>query len=76
MVQISSRKSPHSSFEPLSSSFIFRCKSANAFKSATKREEICIIYRTRVFFSPLKKLRERFLFLVKFVLFLLKIEFP
>ncbi len=43
MVQISSKKSPYSSFEPLSNSFIFRGKSANAFKSATKREEICTI---------------------------------
>ena len=60
MVQISSRKSPYSPFEPLSNSFIFCGKSANAFKSATNREEICTI------FDPVKGTKSFFMVFVPF----------
>jgi hypothetical protein len=44
MVQKSSEKCQLNQLKSLSNSLSLFCKSANAFKSATKREEICTIF--------------------------------
>lgn len=61
IAQISPEKCQFSQSKSLLCSFIILHKSANAFKSATKHEEICIITDS-LFFFAFQEIEGRFLF--------------